>query len=82
MLVGRQEGVGQHTAGHAAVDVDDLKLDPGPFEHEARKTLENLQRLAAEFDNHRRRVEREAARHLPPRGSKRSIKEETSNLLR
>lgn len=33
-----------YTAGHAAVDVDDLKLDPGPFEHEARKTLENLQR--------------------------------------
>lgn len=33
-----------YTSGHAAVDVDALKLDPGDFAHEARMALENLQR--------------------------------------
>jgi 2-iminobutanoate/2-iminopropanoate deaminase len=33
-----------YTSGHAAVDVDHLGLDPGDFVHEARLTLENLQR--------------------------------------
>ena len=33
-----------HTAGHAAVDVDDLSFQPGDFQAEARATLENLRR--------------------------------------
>ncbi len=32
------------TSGHAAVDVDDLRLAPGPFEVELRATLDNLRR--------------------------------------
>lgn len=35
------------TSGHAAVDVDDLGLSPGTFDHEARATLENLSRTLA-----------------------------------
>lgn len=33
-----------YTSGHAAVDVDELSLDPGSFEHEARMALSNLRR--------------------------------------
>ena len=33
-----------YTSGHAAVDVDDLRFDPGDFSHEARLALENLRR--------------------------------------
>jgi 2-iminobutanoate/2-iminopropanoate deaminase len=33
-----------HTAGHAAVDVDDLSLQPGDFATEARAALDNLRR--------------------------------------
>ncbi len=32
------------TSGHAAVDVDTLRLAPGPFETELRATLDNLRR--------------------------------------
>jgi 2-iminobutanoate/2-iminopropanoate deaminase len=32
------------TSGHAAVDIDDLGLSPGDFEHEVKSTLENLAR--------------------------------------
>ena len=40
----RRHGGLLFTAGHAAVDVDDLTLRPGTFEQEARATLENLAR--------------------------------------
>ncbi len=33
-----------HTSGHASVDVDTLRPDPGTFEHELRTTLDNLRR--------------------------------------
>jgi 2-iminobutanoate/2-iminopropanoate deaminase len=32
------------TSGHAAVDIETLKPDPGSFQHEARMALENLGR--------------------------------------
>jgi 2-iminobutanoate/2-iminopropanoate deaminase len=32
------------TSGHAAVDVDDMGVSPGTFEHETRATLSNLRR--------------------------------------
>lgn len=33
-----------YTSGHAAVDVDELGLDPGDFAHEAKVALQNLRR--------------------------------------
>lgn len=40
----RRHGGLVFTSGHAAVDVDDVSLRPGDFDHEVRTTLENLGR--------------------------------------